>query len=524
MKMFLLSTLFCVVVSIIRVQANHSLPNVILIVTDDQDVVLDSMVSRETDHEGARNNFPFLFQTPMKTVLNRIAGKGATFSNAFTSSPICCPSRASILSGQYAHNSATFNNSVSGGCYGEFWRKHVESRTIAAVASSVGLRTFFAGKYLNEFHGSTVPPRWDEFYGLIGNSKYQNYSLNENGNIVLYPEAYLTDVIRDKAVEFVDNVPENEPFFMYLAPPAPHSPYTPAQRHSNSFPEVRAKRTPNFNVPSGELDKHWLMTMGSKTLPASVLQTVDKIARKRWQSLMAVDEMIGHLLDSLEARNMLENTFVIFTSDNGYHLGQFAQPYDKRQPYETDIRVPLVVRGPAVREKVIVNQPTLLIDLFPTILQMIGVTPFDYLDGRSFYPNLMQGQRVEDFSELDQDYDRLMLVEYWGEFDRKQVDSECRIPVRDQVAYCTVDAACRCQDARNNTYACIRHMSGDDNYLYCSFRDQQRFVEIFDLSVDPYEMNNLIFDMLPAQQADYEVKLNNLVNCLGAQCKKYDTM
>lgn len=87
---------------------------------------------------------------PMKNVLQRIAHKGATFTNAFTSSPICCPSRASLLSGQLAHNHATVNNSLAGGCYGDFWRKHVEQRTISAVANSIGMNTFFAGKYLNE--------------------------------------------------------------------------------------------------------------------------------------------------------------------------------------------------------------------------------------------------------------------------------------------------------------------------------------------------------------------------------------
>lgn len=309
---------------------------------------------------------------------------------------------------------------------------------------------------------------------------------------------------------------------MYLAPPAPHSPFTAAQRHATSFPDTRAQRTPNFNVPSAELDKHWLLTMSPKHLPANVLKNVDEIARKRWQSLLAVDEMIGDILDALESKDILENTFIIFTSDNGYHLGQFSQAYDKRQPYETDIRVPLVVRGPVVPEKVVVNEPTLLIDLFPTIQEMLGVAPFNYLDGKSFYPHLMDGQRVQDFRELSQDYDRMMVVEHWGEYDGHQVDAECRIPMREKVTFCTVDAACHCQDSWNNTYSCLRHMSQDTNILYCEFRDQQRFVEIFDLSVDPWEMKNLIFDMLPAQQADYGVKLSNLANCLGPQCKIYD--
>lgn len=456
----------------------------------------------------------------MKNVLQRIAHKGATFTNAFTSSPICCPSRASILSGQLAHNHATINNSLSGGCYGEFWTQHVEQRTIAAVANSIGMNTFFAGKYLNEYYGKEVPPRWNQFYGLQGNSRYYNYTLNENGKLKYYEKDYLTDVIREKSISYLQTV--TKPFFMYLAPPAPHSPFTAAKRHEKEFPDLRAERTPNFNTPSGQLDKHWLLTMDPKQLPENVIDNVDEIARKRWQSLLAVDEMIGDILDALEEREILENTFIIFTSDNGYHLGQFAQAYDKRQPYETDIRVPLVIRGPTIPEKVIVNHPTLLIDLFPTIQEMIGVVPFEYLDGRSFYTDLMNGQRVEDFQDLETNYNRMMLVEHWGEYEAKQVDSECHLTERDRVEFCTVDAGCHCQDSWNNTYSCIRHMSSDDDVLFCEFRDSERFVEIYDLSKDPYEMKNLIFDWLPAQQADYSLKLHDLMSCLGSQCKAYD--
>lgn len=365
-----------------------------------------------------------------------------------------------------------------------------------------------------------MPLRWDHFHGLIGNSKYYNYSLNENGQIKHYTDEYLTDVLKDRSLEFLAQV--KDPFFMYIAPPAPHSPFAPAKRHASAFPETRAQRTPNFNVASGELDKHWLMTMNPKQLPENVLESIDVIARKRWQSLLAVDELVGEVLDVLEARGILDNTFVIFTSDNGYHLGQFAQAYDKRQPYETDIRVPLVVRGPAVPQKAVVTQPTLLLDLFPTMQEIMGIPPFDYLDGRSVLSDLMNAQQVEDFKDLDKSYNRHMLVEHWGEFDRHQVDDACHIPPKDKVTFCTVDAACHCQDSWNNTYSCVRHMSSEENILYCEFRDTQHFVEIYNLDDDPHQLKNLIFDMLPAQQADYSLKLGNLVNCLGKQCKQYD--
>lgn len=455
----------------------------------------------------------------MKNVLERVAKNGATFTNAFTSSPICCPSRAALLSGQYAHNCATVNNSMAGGCYGTFWKEHVEQRTIAAVAQSIGLETFFAGKYLNQFHGTAVPPKWSQFFGLIGNSKYQNYSLNENGRIVQYTDEYLTDVLRAKAENFLNTA--TKPFFMYVAPPAPHSPFTPAARHEERFPEVKAERTPNFNVPSEELDKHWLLTMEPKQLPANVLENIDVIARKRWQSLLAVDEMVGSILDILEERNILDNTYIIFTSDNGYHLGQFAQAYDKRQPYETDVRIPLVIRGPKIPKEVVVDQPTLLIDLFPTLQHIWNLSPFQYLDGRSFYHDLVVNEPQQQL--MNGKYDRKMLIEHWGEFDGNQVEPACGIPARNRVEFCTVDAACHCQDSWNNTYACVRHLSSkEDNILYCLFKDRDNFVEIYDLSTDPHEMRNIASEMLPSLQTDYRIKLSNLANCLGDKCKQYD--
>lgn len=372
-----------------------------------------------------------------------------------------------------------------------------------------------------QFHGAVVPPGWDEFHGLIGNSKYYNYSLNENGHIRAYGNDYLTDVISEKAITFLKSSNKHK-FFMMLAPPAPHAPYTPANRHAKAFPSVRAERTPNFNTPSGELDKHWLLTMDPKQLPDELLTTLDEIARKRFQSLLAVDEMVGNIVRILTERNILDNTYIVFTSDNGYHLGQFAQAYDKRQPYETDIRVPLVIRGPNIKPKVIVNQPTLLIDLYPSFLEMIGVAPFPFLDGRSFVGDIVNAQAIEDFQELDRTFERFMMVEHWGESNPKQVDAECDLSSNEGLSFCTVDAACHCQDARNNTYACLRHISALDNLLYCEFRDSEKFVEVYRLDQDFYEMENLYLKMLPSELADYSLKLNELTKCIGDQCKIYD--
>lgn len=171
------------------------------------------------------------------------------------------------------------------------------------------------------------------------------------------------------------------------------------------------------------IDKHWLLRMLPGQLPDAILPNLDTLYRKRWQSLLAVDEMIAAIIQQLIATNLMENTFIIYTSDNGYHIGQFAQAYDKRQPYETDIRVPFLVRGPNVPEKTISSAPIVLIDIIPTILDLIGIEKPDHLDGISFVSHLFGP--MEDFENVT-DFDRRqILIEYWGEGNDDTYNPEC---------------------------------------------------------------------------------------------------
>ncbi|KMQ96049.1 n-acetylglucosamine-6-sulfatase-like protein [Lasius niger] len=194
----------------------------------------------------------------MINTLNLIASQGATFTNCFVASPICCPNRASILTGRYQHNHLTVNNSIAGGCSSAQWQQSQEPATFAALLRNAGYRTFYAGKYLNEYGSEKVggaahvPVGWDWWAGLIGNSKYYDYSLSINGTEIKYgnnSSDYLTDVISNLAVDFINGYSDDQPFLMVLAPPAPHAPFTPADRHNDKYNDTKAKRTPNFNVP-----------------------------------------------------------------------------------------------------------------------------------------------------------------------------------------------------------------------------------------------------------------------------------
>lgn len=240
---------------------------------------------------------------------------------------------------------------------------------------------------------------------------------------------------------FVDRQQSNDtPFFAMITPPAPHAPFTPAPRHNHSmFANVTAPRTPNFNIASRLLDKHWLVRMPPAPLTDASIDRIDQFYRSRWQTLLAVDEMIESLIAKLQQLNLYDDTYVIFTSDHGFHLGQFSMPYDKRQPYETDIRVPFVVVGPDVlRVGHDIKQPIALIDLAPTILDLAKLPPSDLFDGQSFADvirtesnailrnlNVDGIQASVDTPIESGDFERKLLIQYWGEGTTESFNTNC---------------------------------------------------------------------------------------------------
>lgn len=473
-------------------------PNFVIIVTDDQDIFLNGMV-------------------PMKKTMEHLGTEGVIVENAFTTSPMCCPSRASLLTGMYAHNHATVNNSASGGCYGRFWQESIEPvHTLPILLQSQGYTTFYAGKYLNEYHASTVPPGWDKWYGLHGNSKYYNYTLTKNGEVKKYSDTYLTDLLQNVTVNFIkQQPPQDEPFLAIIAPPAPHAPFEPAARHIDKFKGTTAPRTPNFNIPNSVLEKHWLLRMLPQLLSTKTIENIDRIYHKRWETLLAVDELVDSTVEALREMKMLDNTYIIFTSDNGYHMGQFGQAYDKRQPYESDIRVPLLIRGPNIPKNQKLRYPVGLHDLTPTILDLAGLRTPVFMDGESVKDQLEMAN-----SKDSKKFDRMILVEHWGEGEQKiPDDSECEWSDDISLYGCTKDADCRCQDSQNNTFACIRHISNEHNKIYCEFDDEEGFVEAYDLNADLFQLENQGYKWLPSVRGHYSLLLNQLKQCIGGECK-----
>uniref|UniRef100_A0A8D0CD35 N-acetylglucosamine-6-sulfatase n=1 Tax=Salvator merianae TaxID=96440 RepID=A0A8D0CD35_SALMN len=417
-------------------------PNVVLILTDDQDVYLGGM-------------------TPLKKTNALIAEKGITFSNAYVPSALCCPSRASILTGKYPHNHHVVNNTLEGNCSSKSWQKIQEPYTFPAILRSMcGYQTFFAGKYLNEYGAEDaggighVPPGWSFWYALEKNSKYYNYTLSINGKARKHGENYSVDYLTDV------------------------------------------------------LDKHWLIRQAKTPMTNSSIQFLDDAFRKRWQTLLSVDDMVEKLVKRLEFHGELDNTYIFYTSDNGFHTGQFSLPIDKRQLYEFDIKVPLLVRGPGVKPNQTNEMLVANIDLGPTILDIAG---YDLnktqMDGMSLLPLLRGDVNITWRSDV--------LVEYQGE-GHNSSDPTCPA-LGPGVTHCFPD--CVCEDAYNNTYACVRTLSSSWDLQYCEFDDREVFVEVYNLTADPHQITNIAktIDQEILEKMNYRLMM--LQSCSGATCR-----
>ena len=462
-------------------------PNIVFILSDDQDLLLHSM--------------DFMPQTRAL-----IAQRGMTFEQDFVPLSLCCPSRSTILTGLYPHNHKVYNNRAPGGGFAKFQDLGLEETTIATALHAAGYRTALFGKYLNNYPrpgGEThIPPGWDEFATPAGGSPYtnRNYTLNENGTLVHYggdPQDYLTDVVAGKATDFIHRSADaGQPFFLYLATYAPHKPATPAQRHASLFPGLKAPHTPSFNEEN-VADKPQKIRKLPR-LSKSDVEAIDSLYRRRAQSLQAVDEAVAAVVRTLEATGQIDNTYIVFTSDNGFHMGQHRLKSGKYTPYETDVHMPLFVRGPGIDPGSSTSLFTSSVDFAPTLAELAGVAlPFP-VDGRSFAP-ILHGKTPAEWRQV-------ILLEQF------EFSPETEVP----------DSVLEPPDPQDGTVVAYPSHLGVrmPGLKYVEYGTGER--EVYDLVHDGDERSNVATRMKPAWLARMSSLARALGACSGDRCRELE--
>jgi arylsulfatase A-like enzyme len=418
--------------------------------------------------------------------------RGISFRNYFVTDSLCCPSRSSIFTGKLPHNTGIYSNVGRDGGFHLFHERGLENQTFAVRLKRAGYTTGFMGKYLNGYMTDVsggvpptyVPPGWTEWVSAGDAYSEYDYQLNENGTLQTYghtPSDYLTDVLAGKGVDFIDRAAQSgQPFFLELATFAPHSPYEPAPRHADLFPDLHAPRPPNFDTLPADPPR-WLGNHG----PLSLQKTdeLDRVYRRRAQSVQAVDEMIGRIYDSLAAHGLNRNTYVVFSSDNGFHLGQYRLGAGKLTAYEPDIHVPLVVTGPHVPAGATSRPLASNLDLAPTFAALGGTTLPS--DGHSLTA-LLRGHKPSDWRNA-------VLVEHHGP------------------RFMNINDPDRQREPSGNptTYAALR----TPHALYVEYRGNER--EYYDLDHDPYELYNLAYFLPPRMKAYLHGALKRVQVCHG---------
>ncbi|MEB3368622.1 sulfatase family protein [Saccharopolyspora mangrovi] len=446
-------------------------PNIVFVLVDDMD-------------QGLLQHMP---------QVRRMQRDGVTFSNFTVTDSLCCPSRASLLAGKYPHNTGVFTNEPPDGGFEVFHRRD-ESDTIGTQLQQAGYRTGFLGKYLNGYQPGKelggerpfVPPGWNE-WAVAGNGYPEyDYKLNVNGHLEPHghrPGDYLTDVLAERGNDFIrTNAAQGKPFFLEVAPFVPHGPSTPAPRHADTFPGLTAPRAPSFDEPDRSDKPQWLRAL--PPLPAEKVAAADAKFRKRAQSLQAVDEMLAGFQRTLEETGQAQRTHVIFTSDNGFHLGEHALPEGKQTAFDHDVRVPLVATGPGVPAGRTVPDSVQNIDFRPTFAEIAGAPPRPDLDGVSF-AGLLRG-------ESGSGRDVALVEHHEPRVSREDPDHQER------------------PDGVPPTYTAIRTPEG----TYVEYLNGER--EYYDDRTDPHQLNNS-YQRLPADERErLHRTLTALAGCRGA--------
>ncbi|KAL6078824.1 Glucosamine (N-acetyl)-6-sulfatase (Sanfilippo disease IIID), b, variant 2 [Balamuthia mandrillaris] len=493
---------------------------------------------------------------PMPHLRNLLQAQGTNFDNFFATTPVCCPSRTTILSGRYPHNTG---QPTDGWC-GNTPSSDYKRSTVAYYLHNFGYATGMFGKYLNNYEtfcfdkANPIPPGWDRWFTMCDDSKYFDNAFNDQGNMVSSGETlqdYMTSIIGNQSIRWMqERLEKQEPFFSYIALHAPHVPATPAPWYQRMFSNGSAPRTPNFNFHA--VDHHWIVRQQQEMDSQHTIPYTDELFRRRWQTLVSIDDLLRDIVILLSKYNQLDNTYILYTSDHGYQLGQFRLPLSKLQAYEHDIRVPMILRGPGITPNTHIEPIAGLVDLAPTVLELVGAPVPDTMDGISLVPLLQSAQhwskQLEESAQREANNykkhrlnvypidllqqrgegkkDKLFwrsayLLEYWAN------DTVIRGPPSyTEQAKLPPEGLGHIVDIRNNTLLGLRVKNSTHDLLYAEYTDKNDpffkaplEFEYYNITEDPWQMHNNYKTAPSWLIQDLRSQLHQLFLCKGKQCR-----
>lgn len=447
-------------VDVVKAQDTQEKPNIVWIMTDDQD---------------------FRSWKRMPAVRDMLASRGTVFENSFVTTSACCPSRATFLRGQYVHNHGVKDNIAPDGGWEKFNGRKLDEDHVGHWLQDAGYTTAWGGKYINQYAGDEKPLGWSRWWmysrGIASAEKYQ---VDENGRKRWVQRESLSDpdYLAGKAEAFIGNRKE-KPFFLVLSPFTPHYPYFYPKRHENKFKHMGAPKPPNFNEEDVSDKPLWV-----RTRPKEPVSDMDESYRKRMRGLLAVDDMVERTVRAVARKGELGNTIFVFTSDNGYLVGEHRWE-GKAAPYEESIRVPLIAKGPGIPYGAKRTQMAANLDWGPTVADWAGATPPNYIDGRSLVPVIQDGSTP---------WRNRLLYEYFG----------------------------TAQEERNwGARYENRGVRTADEKLYAEYPATGE-KEYYDLKEDPYQLENAYPAMDQALQTELSTKLAELKDCAGETCRNLE--